>query len=49
MDAISEFIDKKKEEFLKHGPEGLPGRESQGLSPALLPFPESDHQQRWIS
>jgi gas vesicle protein len=25
MDAIREFIDKKKEEFLKHGPEGAPG------------------------
>jgi gas vesicle protein len=25
MDAIREFIDKKKEEFLKHGPEGVPG------------------------
>jgi gas vesicle protein len=25
MDAIRDFIDKKKEEFLKHGPEGIPG------------------------
>jgi gas vesicle protein len=25
LDAIREFIDKKKEEFLKHGPEGTPG------------------------
>jgi len=25
IDAIREFIDKKKEEFLKRGPEGLPG------------------------
>jgi gas vesicle protein len=25
LDAIRDFIDKKKEEFLKHGPEGLPG------------------------
>jgi len=24
LDAIREFIDKKKEEFLKRGPEGLP-------------------------
>jgi gas vesicle protein len=24
IDAIREFIDKKKEEFLRHGPEGLP-------------------------
>ena len=25
IDAIREFIDKKKEEFLKHGPEGITG------------------------
>ena len=25
LDAIREFIDKKKEEFLKHGPEGISG------------------------
>jgi len=28
LDAIREFIDKKKEEFLKRGPEGLPDEDS---------------------
>jgi len=28
LEAIREFIDKKKEEFLKRGPEGLPGDEN---------------------